>query len=247
MENSLDMEFQEWELIPNTNKDVCALNESETKSLSNSKNEDDEALDMECKDAESFSNPENEDDEALDMECKDAESFSNPKNENDEALDMECKDIEVLPHSPSINLSSELDQFNIDSNIKESEEHDLKHEEEEEEEEEEEVYEYYKDEVVLEKEIEYVKSEVKEKQAFWTIGAVCSAAAATICIIVFAGKNNQQHRNNQQKLQVQLYTDEKRIKEVVKQAKMNQALSAIRGATNMTRAHISFGGYYDGI
>lgn len=90
------------------------------------------------------------------------------------------------------------------------------------------------------------------KWSFNGIGAICSfgvAAAATICIIILAnGPNNRQHhRQNHPKLRFQIFTDEKRIKEVVHEAsRLNGAMSAARGIP-FARAHITFGGYYDGL
>ncbi|XP_073006287.1 uncharacterized protein [Typha latifolia] len=82
------------------------------------------------------------------------------------------------------------------------------------------------------------------------IGALCSigVAAATICIIVLSGKQRQKQQQQQhQKIKFQIYSDDKGIKQVVQQAsRLNQAMAAVRGAP-MTRAHITFGGYYDGI
>lgn len=79
------------------------------------------------------------------------------------------------------------------------------------------------------------------------IGAICSfgvAAAATICII-FMG-SHQKHKQNQ-KLRFQIFTDDKRIKQVVHHAtRLNEAISAVRGVP-VTRAHITVGGYYDGL
>lgn len=78
------------------------------------------------------------------------------------------------------------------------------------------------------------------------IGAICSfgVAAATIGIFIFA---SQQKNKNQQKLSFQIYTDDKRIKQVVQQAtKLNEAISVARGVP-ITRAHITFGGYYDSV
>ncbi|KAL1814207.1 hypothetical protein ACET3Z_024272 [Daucus carota] len=78
------------------------------------------------------------------------------------------------------------------------------------------------------------------------IGAICSfgvAAAATICIIIIG--NSQQQRKHQ-KLQFQIYADDKKIKEVVTQtSRLNDAMSAARGIP-LARAHITYGGYYDG-
>uniref|UniRef100_A0A5B6ZDX5 DUF6821 domain-containing protein n=1 Tax=Davidia involucrata TaxID=16924 RepID=A0A5B6ZDX5_DAVIN len=82
------------------------------------------------------------------------------------------------------------------------------------------------------------------------IGAICSfgvAAAATLCIIILGSsqRNKQLHQN--QKLRFQIYTDDKRIKQVVHHAtKLNEAISAVRGVP-LTRAHITFGGYYDAL
>lgn len=79
------------------------------------------------------------------------------------------------------------------------------------------------------------------------IGAICSfgvAAAATICII-FMG-NHQKHKQNQ-KIRFQIFTDDKRIKQVVHHAtRLNEAMSAVRGVP-VTRAHITVGGYYDAL
>lgn len=80
------------------------------------------------------------------------------------------------------------------------------------------------------------------------IGAICSfgVAAATICIIIFGNQHKTKHQQNQ-KLRFQIYKDDKRIKQVVQQAsKLNEAISAVRGAP-MTRAHITFGGYHDSL
>lgn len=79
------------------------------------------------------------------------------------------------------------------------------------------------------------------------VGAICSfgMAAATICIIIFG---NAQRNKHNQKLRFQIYSDDKRIKQVVQQAtKLNEAISsAVRGVP-LNRAHITTGGYYDGI
>lgn len=117
---------------------------------------------------------------------------------------------------------------------------------------------FYKDEKNPEKGIDYVEPESKEQQfgikiLRWRlvggVGALCSVgvAAATLCIFILGGCQLQKHQNRNQKIQFQIYTDEKRIKEVVQQAtRLNQAFTAVRGVP-MTRAHISFGGYYDGL
>ncbi|KAE8663146.1 Detected protein of unknown function [Hibiscus syriacus] len=81
------------------------------------------------------------------------------------------------------------------------------------------------------------------------IGAICSfgVAAATFCIIIFGAQQRLKQHQLNQKLLFQHYTDEKRMKQVVHQStKLNEAISAVRGVP-ITRAHITFGGYYDGI
>ncbi|XP_022966417.1 uncharacterized protein LOC111466074 [Cucurbita maxima] len=73
------------------------------------------------------------------------------------------------------------------------------------------------------------------------IGAICSfgVAAATICVLFYGG--------NQQKLKIQIYTNDKKLKQAVQQAtKLNEAISAARGLPQ-TRAHITCGGRYDGL
>lgn len=82
------------------------------------------------------------------------------------------------------------------------------------------------------------------------IGAICSfgvAAAATICIIILGNSQQQRkHQLNHQNLQFKIYADDKKIKEVVSQtSRLNDAMSAARGIP-LARAHITFGGYYDG-
>lgn len=81
------------------------------------------------------------------------------------------------------------------------------------------------------------------------IGAICSfgVAAATVCIIILGGRQkNRQHQDNQ-KLQFHIYADDKSLKQVVHHAtKLNEAISAVRGVP-LARAHITFGGYYDGL
>ncbi|XP_043691600.1 uncharacterized protein LOC122642231 isoform X2 [Telopea speciosissima] len=81
------------------------------------------------------------------------------------------------------------------------------------------------------------------------VGALCSVgvAAATICIFMFGNHKRHKHHQNQKKLRFQIYADDKRIKEMVNHAtKLNHALSSVRGVP-LTRATISFGGYYDGL
>nr|GMD47846.1 Titin like [Ipomoea batatas] len=71
------------------------------------------------------------------------------------------------------------------------------------------------------------------------VGAILSfgvaAVVSTVCILI-AG-NRQKHRKNQ-KLRVQIYTDDKRIKQMVHHAtRLNEAISGVP----ITRAHITIG------
>ncbi|KAJ9179900.1 hypothetical protein P3X46_008213 [Hevea brasiliensis] len=80
------------------------------------------------------------------------------------------------------------------------------------------------------------------------IGAICSfgIAAATVCIIIFGShqRNNQQQN---QKLRFQSFNEDKRIKQVIHHAtKFNEAITTVRGVP-ISRAHITYGGYYDGL
>ncbi|GAV78954.1 hypothetical protein CFOL_v3_22419 [Cephalotus follicularis] len=78
------------------------------------------------------------------------------------------------------------------------------------------------------------------------IGAICSfgVAAATMCIIILG---NHQRSKQHQDFRFQIYTDDKRIKQVVHHAtKLNEAISAVRGMP-ITGAHITFGGYHEGL
>lgn len=72
--------------------------------------------------------------------------------------------------------------------------------------------------------------------AFFSLGM----AAATICIILL-GNGRQKQQN--QKLRIQLYSDDKRLNQVVHHA--NEAMSAVRGVP-FTTAHITYGGHYEG-
>ncbi|KAM7269009.1 hypothetical protein ACFE04_024506 [Oxalis oulophora] len=78
------------------------------------------------------------------------------------------------------------------------------------------------------------------------IGAIFSFGVAAICIIALG---SHQHKNNHNHHHFQLYThDKQRIKQVVHQAtKLNEVISAARGGVPLTNAHISFGGYYNGL
>lgn len=84
------------------------------------------------------------------------------------------------------------------------------------------------------------------------IGALCSIgmAAATVCIFVL-GRSQQkpQHHLQNQKLRFQIYTDDKRFKQVVHHAgKLNQVVSSVRSGP-FNRAQFTLGGYcvYDGV
>nr|GEX42034.1 transmembrane protein [Tanacetum cinerariifolium] len=75
------------------------------------------------------------------------------------------------------------------------------------------------------------------------IGAFCSVgmAAVTICIIICG--NGRRHKQNQ-KLTIQIYPDNKRIKQVVQNA--NEAMSAFRGVP-LVKAQITYGGHYESV
>ncbi|KAJ6858402.1 hypothetical protein NC652_040855 [Populus alba x Populus x berolinensis] len=81
------------------------------------------------------------------------------------------------------------------------------------------------------------------------IGAICTfgVAAATICIFIFGNQQRNKQQQQNQKLSFQIYADDKRIKQVVHHAtKLNEAISAARGVP-IARAHITYGGYYNGL
>ncbi|XP_077210227.1 uncharacterized protein LOC143845704 [Tasmannia lanceolata] len=72
-------------------------------------------------------------------------------------------------------------------------------------------------------------------------------AAATICIFIFGNQQRNKQQQQNQRLQVQIYKDDKRIKQVVHHATgLNQALLAVRGVP-LANAQITFGGNYDGL
>ncbi|CAL5193108.1 unnamed protein product [Lathyrus oleraceus] len=76
------------------------------------------------------------------------------------------------------------------------------------------------------------------------VGAICSfgVVAATVCVLLFG---SQQKNKKDHTIRIQIYTDDKRIKQVVQHAtKLNEAFAAVRGVP-LSRAHISYGGYYD--
>ncbi|KAI3991370.1 hypothetical protein MKX01_034689 [Papaver californicum] len=80
------------------------------------------------------------------------------------------------------------------------------------------------------------------------IGALCSIGitAATICIFIIGNRKKQKHHQQDQKYRIQIYAEDKRIKQVVHHAtKLNHAISAARGVP--LSKWCSFGGYLDGL
>ncbi|GAU38573.1 hypothetical protein TSUD_322500 [Trifolium subterraneum] len=110
----------------------------------------------------------------------------------------------------------------------------------------------------LEKEIMYYDEKEGEDMNggfnFWKwsltgVGAICSfgVAAATICVLFFGSQQKNNKLQLDQKIRFQIYTDDKRIKQVVHHAtKLNEAFAAARGVP-LSRAHITYGGHYDGV
>lgn len=88
------------------------------------------------------------------------------------------------------------------------------------------------------------------KWAMTGIGAVFSFgfAAATVSLIVLGNRHKEQNHHKSPELSFQFYAHEKRIKQVVDHAKkLNEAITAARGGAPLTRAHITIGGYYEGL
>lgn len=92
--------------------------------------------------------------------------------------------------------------------------------------------------------------ENNQRLNFWKwglsgIGAFCSLgmAAATVCIVILG--NGRRHKQQNRKLKIQIYSDNKRINNVVQQA--NEAMSAMRGVPNLVKAQITYGGYCESI
>ncbi|CAN6297369.1 unnamed protein product [Urochloa humidicola] len=80
-------------------------------------------------------------------------------------------------------------------------------------------------------------------------GALCSfgVAAATFVIFLLGGKQHQQQKRQDHKIQLQMYAGDERIQQVVQQAsRLNQTMSSVMGGASSARASISFGGYYQG-
>ncbi|KAI3822741.1 hypothetical protein L1987_10338 [Smallanthus sonchifolius] len=88
--------------------------------------------------------------------------------------------------------------------------------------------------------------ESNQRLKFWKwglsgIGVFCSVGmtAATICIIICG--NGTRHKQQNQKLRIQIYPD-KRINQVVQKA--NEAMSSMRGLP-LVKAQITYGGHYE--
>ncbi|KAE9619805.1 hypothetical protein Lal_00040187 [Lupinus albus] len=80
------------------------------------------------------------------------------------------------------------------------------------------------------------------------VGAICSfgVVAAAVCVMFF-GTRQRNKLQQDQKIRFQIYADDKRIKQVLQHAtKLNDAISVVRGVP-MSTAHITIGGYYDGL
>ncbi|OIV90066.1 hypothetical protein TanjilG_01520 [Lupinus angustifolius] len=80
------------------------------------------------------------------------------------------------------------------------------------------------------------------------VGAICSfgVAVAAVCVMFF-GTRQRNKLQQDHKIRFQIYADDKRIKQVLQHAtKLNDAISAVRGVP-MSTAHITIGGYYDGL
>ncbi|XAR70061.1 hypothetical protein NMG60_11001881 [Bertholletia excelsa] len=89
------------------------------------------------------------------------------------------------------------------------------------------------------------------KKSLTGIGAICSfgmAAAATVCVIIFGSqqKNSPLHQQNH-KLHFQIYSDDKRIKQVFHHAtRLNEAIYTVRGVP-LARAHCTYGRHHDSL
>ncbi|XP_047159635.1 uncharacterized protein LOC124830061 [Vigna umbellata] len=81
------------------------------------------------------------------------------------------------------------------------------------------------------------------------VGAICSfgVAAATICVLIF-GSNQKNKFHQDQKIRFQIYTDDKRIKQMVEHAtKLNEAAFSAMSGLPLCRARITCGGFCDGV
>ncbi|KAK3149012.1 hypothetical protein QOZ80_3AG0211740 [Eleusine coracana subsp. coracana] len=69
--------------------------------------------------------------------------------------------------------------------------------------------------------------------------------AATFCVFLLGGKQQQTSHNH--KIKLQMYADDQRIQRVMQQAsRLNQTISSVMGEASSARASISFGGHYHG-
>ncbi|XVE90167.1 hypothetical protein DITRI_Ditri20bG0056400 [Diplodiscus trichospermus] len=177
-----------------------------------------------------------------DKEVKTQVSFRKPTYNNDQSVDMTNK--MDSPKSTTRGVIPQIDAagtFNFDdaSDVLENKSSPRK-----------------KD--LVEKKVEYKDDVTWEENSgglnLWKwsltgIGAICSfgVAAATFCIVILGSQHRHKQQQQNQKLMFQRYTDDTRMKQVVHHAtKLNEAISAVRGVP-ITRAHITFGGYYDGL
>ena len=231
MEKSFEMDFDEWEIVPNPCRhDFIDFGLGNEKGLLFSKDIDINYFSKEEKSS------------SLMIEEKDQD---HPK------LSLECKDIGVVPPPPrplqvptivadsrdvaSVVLFKKLkdDELFVNTGIESPKssakgtimppvepEQLLFDTEEEDDEEEEEEEKLYKDEKNSAKEMEYVEPvEIKETQfrlKIWrrrvtgSAGALCSigVAAATLCIFILGGRQMQKSQHQNQKNQFQICTDE---------------------------------------
>ncbi|KAL9331370.1 hypothetical protein ACSQ67_000980 [Phaseolus vulgaris] len=87
------------------------------------------------------------------------------------------------------------------------------------------------------------------KWSFNGVGAICSfgVAAATICVLFF-GSHQRNKFHQDQNIRFQIYTDDKRIKQMVQHAtKLNEAALSAMNGVHLSRARITCGGFYDGL
>ncbi|KAF2288194.1 hypothetical protein GH714_004924 [Hevea brasiliensis] len=67
------------------------------------------------------------------------------------------------------------------------------------------------------------------------------------CLYHHFGSHQRNNQQQNQKLRFQIFNEDKRIKQVVHHAtKFNEAITTVRGVP-IARAHITYGGYYDGL
>ncbi|AES80850.1 hypothetical protein MtrunA17_Chr7g0253401 [Medicago truncatula] len=77
------------------------------------------------------------------------------------------------------------------------------------------------------------------------VGAICSfgVAAATICVLFFGSQQRNNKLQQDQSIRFKIYTDDKVVQHTTK---LNEAFAAVRGVP-LSRAHITYGGYYDSV